>query len=105
MLPVTLRAVRAAVTKNPAMAVRAAGLVRWPSVRPVSDGITIPQFLRPMSVIKHPKPAEVAILRSLGIASMMSSRMLVTVRMKKMTPEIKTAPRAACQVKPAGPQT
>lgn len=50
-------------------------------------------------------PTTMESLRSIGTAFTMNWRMRVTVSRKKTRPEMNTAPRPACQVKPAGPQT
>lgn len=106
MPPGTFLSVSTAVMKKPAMARSTSGFVMSPSATPVLGSTTMrPQFFMPMKAMKAPMPAAVASLRSSGTESMMSCRMRVTVRRKKTTPEMKTAARPACQVKPIGPQT
>ena len=65
--------------------------------RVASEPTTIPAFLKPISAIKKPIPAEIARFRLTGILLMIASRMLVPVRRIKITPSRKTAVSAVCQ--------
>ena len=99
MAPVTRRAMRALMRKTPATASRAAGCPRSPKVTKVEgEAATRPQFFMPMKAMKVPMPTTMAYLRSMGTASMIIWRRRVTVSSRKITPEMKTAPRPVSQV-------
>jgi hypothetical protein len=86
------------MTKKPAMASRVGADRRSPSVTKVAGlATTMPAFLSAMMPRKRPMPAEIAMRCEVGMASTMSSRTCVTLRMRKSTPEMKTAPSATCQ--------
>ena len=51
-----------------------------------------------MNAMNSPMPAEMPILRDLGMLFMMASRMLVSVSTAKIAPSMKTAASAICHV-------
>ena len=60
----------------------------------------IPALTSPMNAINRPIPADTALFIAAGMASMIASRILVTVRMIKMIPSMNTAVNANCQLYP-----
>ena len=106
MAPCTLRIMRQIMRIMPMQARRGSGLPRLPRVTRVDSlATTIPAFLRPMRAMNMPMPTTMAYLRFRGMELMSFSRSLVTVRMRKMTPDQKTVPRATLQCSPTMPQT
>lgn len=60
----------------------------------------IPTFFKPTKAINRPIPADTACFIPEGMALIIVSLILVIVKIKNATPEIKTAPRAVCHGTP-----
>ena len=97
--PLTLSASSPPVMKKAMIASTAVGSERSPRPTRVAGLSTMmPQFLRPMKAMKRPMPALIAFFISEGIAFTMSSRTLVSVRSMKISPSMRMAVRANCQL-------
>ena len=57
----------------------------------------IPEFCRPMNVMKKPIPTDTAIFNCFGMELKMASRTFVTDMTMKMRPSMNTAVKATCQ--------
>ena len=105
--PFTLRAVKMAMMNRPR---RDIIIVVLPLIEPKPRRVaslltTIPADCKPMKATKSPIPALMPIFRDFGIAFIMASRMLVSVRTAKIAPSMNTAVRAMCQDTPITPHT
>ena len=104
--PVTFSASSAAMMKNPSMASSGAGAIMCPRVTEVASLVTtIPAFFSAMMPRNIPMPAAIALRIECGMPATSQRRTPVTVRIRKMQPEMKTAPSACCQVNPSAPTT
>ncbi len=92
--------------KKPRIASSGPASVRSPSATKVASlASTISAFFSAMIPRNRPKPAATALRIECGMPSTSQRRTPVTVRIRKITPEMKTAPSACCQVKPIAPTT
>ena len=81
------------------MASQAIGSVSEPSpTRVASLATTMPADLKPRKARKAPMPAVIANFRLSGIALTIACRAPATLNTTNRTPEMKTAPRAVCQL-------
>ncbi len=104
--PLTFSASSAAITKNPMIASSGAAWVMSPSPMKVASlATTIPAFFSAMMPRNMPMPAATALRIECGIPATSQRRTPVTVRIRKMQPEMNTAPKPCCQVKPIAPTT
>ena len=77
-----------------------------PNVMKVSGfATTISAFFNAMMPRNMPIPAATALRIECGIPATSQRLTPVTVRIRKMQPEMKTAPKACCQLKPIAPTT
>ena len=104
--PLTFSASSAAIRKKPRIASSGAGSVMWPRPTKVASlATTMPAFFSAMMPRNMPMPAATALRIECGMPATSQRRTPVTVRIRKMQPEMKTAPSACCQVKPMAPTT
>lgn len=106
MFPGTLRTISAAVIISPTNSRIITGLVKSPNPTIVEGlAIIMPPLVNPITAIKSPTPALRAAFKDGGIALIMILLIFVRVTRRAMQPEIKTTPRATCQVRPMVPQS
>src|SRR5690625_6458842 len=106
MAPRTRKASKTAMTKKPKMANNAWCEVRLPMPTWVAGlPTTMPLLIMATRPRNNPIPAAMAERKDLGIPAIIQLRAPVAVNSTKITPEIKTAPKACCQVKPKAPTT
>tara|TARA_B100001079_G_C16396337_1_gene509251 strand:- start:944 stop:1678 length:735 start_codon:yes stop_codon:yes gene_type:complete len=104
--PLTFLNERIAISKNPNAANKVSEFEKSPRLKNVESlEIIIPPFLRPIKPIKKPTPDAIAILKFVGILSIIHFLNEVTLIIKNKTPEIKTAPKAVSQEYPISPTT
>ena len=104
--PLMWRIVKNEQITIPMIASKALPLVQSPRTTNVASLFTIiPAFCIPMNAMNRPIPAPIAFFMLIGIASTISERMFVRVRIMKMIPSMKTAVSANCQEYPIVRQT
>ena len=97
----TRHAMSAPISNRPKSASAVLLSLRLPSVTVVAAlGTMMPELRNPISAMKSPTPAATAEYSSNGMVEMISWRTPRSVSTKKATPEMKTAPSAACQGTP-----
>ena len=85
--------------KKPSIARSGPGALRLPRVTEVASLVTtMPAFFSAMMPRNMPIPAATALRIECGMPSTSQRRTPVTVRIRKMMPEMNTAPSACCQV-------
>ncbi|MMZ57671.1 hypothetical protein D1872_196140 [compost metagenome] len=99
--PFTFRAVKTAARMRPAIARMGPGVIIFPRATVVPSLATIiPAFFIPIKVMNKPIPTPIADCKTSGTDSMTFFRIPVIARIKKVTPDINTAPNAVCHVNP-----
>ena len=97
--PVILRKDRAQISTKPPKNNRLSATFTSPRPTRVAGlSITMPAFFSAMSARKKPMPAEMPKRRDMGMLLMIHSRTLKILSRKKIKPEMKTAPKATCQL-------
>ena len=106
MAPGTLSPSSEAMMKKPRMASSGPVVLRWPSWTKVASlAMTMPELFSAMIARNKPMPAAIALRMECGMPAISQLRIPVTVRSRKIKPEMNTAPSACCQVKPMAPTT
>ena len=101
MAPGTFRRSSTTMIRKPSEARMTSGLCRSPRVTKVAgDAATMPALLSAISARNRPMPTVIAMRMDCGMPLMISSRRPNSVTSRNRQPETKTAPSAACQVKP-----
>ncbi len=104
--PRTLSASRAAMIKKPPIARRGPDSRKSPRPTSVAGlSTTTPALFNPIRARNMPIPAAIALRNECGMPSTSQRRIPVTVRNRKIMPEMKTAPSACCHEKPIAPTT
>ena len=104
--PLTLSRSSATIRKKPSTASTTCGECRSPSVTAVAgEATTMPALLSAIRARNRPMPTVIASRSDCGMPLMICSRIRSTVTSMNRQPEMKTAPSAACQVKPIAPTT
>ncbi len=99
MAPRTRSASSEAMMKKPRMANSGPGVVRSPSVTLVAGcATTMPALDSAIMARNRPIPAAMALRSECGMPLTSQTRMPEMVRIRKITPEMNTAPSACSQV-------